>query len=256
MKKCSFTLIELLVVIAIIAILAAMLLPALQQARERAKSASCTGNLKQLAQLGQIYLDDNKDFWPAANNFTRSNWAERLRGAKYLPDSIKENNAKSFLLCPSTPYLSEPEFDYETFGIQSYGSVYITNTSFTGLAFNIAGFNDLYEEYGSAEAIGTSSPSRRVWFTDSAGWSNGKLFQSPLWTYTSGTNTKYGRFFLVHAGRGNLATISGNVVSLDMGELREYSSMFVRGPGTFPRFKSVLIQGYADENGNTQTLVY
>jgi prepilin-type N-terminal cleavage/methylation domain-containing protein/prepilin-type processing-associated H-X9-DG protein len=63
----GFTLIELLVVIAIIAILAAILFPVFAKAREKARSASCQSNLKQLALASHMYAEDYDGWIPGWN---------------------------------------------------------------------------------------------------------------------------------------------------------------------------------------------
>ncbi|MBE6385053.1 MAG: prepilin-type N-terminal cleavage/methylation domain-containing protein [Lentisphaerae bacterium] len=94
-----FTLIELLVVIAIIAILAAMLLPALQNAREMGKKASCINSLTSMSKGAFIYMQENRDItcplYGVTNNdatdggpmwFTRPSLIAAMgyRGATYI----------------------------------------------------------------------------------------------------------------------------------------------------------------------------
>jgi prepilin-type N-terminal cleavage/methylation domain-containing protein/prepilin-type processing-associated H-X9-DG protein len=63
----GFTLIELLVVIAIIAILAAILFPVFAKAREKARTASCMSNEKQLILGLTMYKGDYDEMWPHTN---------------------------------------------------------------------------------------------------------------------------------------------------------------------------------------------
>ena len=64
MKRKGFTLIELLVVVAIIALLISILLPSLSRARELAKRAVCSSNLRGIGQGMHIYANDNREWFP------------------------------------------------------------------------------------------------------------------------------------------------------------------------------------------------
>src|SRR5262249_14660549 len=82
-RPTGFTLIELLVVIAIIAILAAILFPVFAAAREKARQAMCTSNLKQLG-LGLLqYAGDYDECPPDGINMSNDVSLPTHYGASY-----------------------------------------------------------------------------------------------------------------------------------------------------------------------------
>ena len=98
MRKKYFTLIELLVVIAIIAILAALLLPALNQARDRAKTINCVNNLKQLGQALQLYAGDWGGLLPPISYSATVDpiWAKTLVNGRYFSEAMLSCPAQNF----------------------------------------------------------------------------------------------------------------------------------------------------------------
>jgi prepilin-type N-terminal cleavage/methylation domain-containing protein/prepilin-type processing-associated H-X9-DG protein len=102
LQKNIFTLVELLIVIAIIAILASMLLPALKNARGKAKMLSCMNSQKQFGLVFNMYTGDHDGWWmfEAPNDVaTLKGWPKILIQGGYAKEGGHWNDID--LHCPS-----------------------------------------------------------------------------------------------------------------------------------------------------------
>lgn len=230
-----FTLIELLVVIAIIAILAAMLLPALQQARDRAKSTQCVGNLKQYGTGVMQYVDDQAGIYPEGPNSNRK-WYTQM--AMYIAPAIVK--PRVVLGGNTPPYYLISTINQKNAGVMSCPQA-LKHHAKGGESF-ILNVNPNYyirscmrgENYVQ-KPTQVSKPGRKIYAGDSTNWSSDfvisptgyGIIANTAYPFVIGNRTSAVDFRHLGEKSANLVFVDGHVESKTSAQLARQGNYYI-----------------------------